>query len=77
MNKKMIIHKDIMETLIPTRFNLLSNEDYSFRHSSCLYLKNMVTNEKMKLIWRKKTLEIIPNEVNKFDCLSFFLSFFS
>ncbi len=64
MKKKMIIHKDIMETPTATRFNLLSHEDYSFRHSSCLYLKNMVTKEKMKLIWRKKTLEIIPNEVN-------------
>jgi len=64
MKKKMIIHKDIMQTPTATRFNLLSYEDYSFRHSSCLYLKNMVTKEKMKLIWRKKSLEIIPNEVN-------------
>jgi hypothetical protein len=66
MNRKMIVHKDLMETPTATRFNLLSYEDYSFRHSSCLYLKNMVTNEKMKLIWRKKTLEIIPNDVNNF-----------
>jgi len=65
MNRKMIIYKDLMETSTATRFNLLSHEDYSFRHSSCLYLRNMITNEKMKLIWRKKTLEIIPNEVKK------------
>jgi len=63
MNKKMIIYKDLMETSIATRFNLISNEDYSFRHSSCLHLRNTITNEKMKLIWRKKLLEIIPNEV--------------
>jgi hypothetical protein len=31
----------------------------------------MITNDKMKLIWRKKTLEIIPNEVKKED---FFLN---
>jgi hypothetical protein len=64
MNKKMIIYKDLMETPTASRFNIISREDYSFRHSSCLYLRNMITNEKMKLIWRKKTLEIIPNEVN-------------
>lgn len=65
MNKKMIIYKDLMETLIPTRFYLNSNDDYSFRHSNCLELKNTITNEKMKLIWRKKILEIIPTEVNQ------------
>ena len=63
MEKKMIIHKDLMETPTATRFNLLSHEDFSFRHVSCLYLRNMITNEKMKLIYRKKTLEIIPNDV--------------
>ncbi|CAF3946958.1 unnamed protein product [Adineta steineri] len=62
MNKKMIIYKDLMETPTASRFNLISREDYSFRHASCLYLKNMITNDKMKLIWRKKSLEIIPNE---------------
>lgn len=66
MKQKMIIYKDLMETPTATRFNLLSHEDYSFRHTSCLYLKNMVTNEKMKLIWRKKSLEIIPNETFKY-----------
>jgi hypothetical protein len=63
MNKKMIIFEDVMETSIATRFYLRSYEDYSFRHASCLHLRNTITNEKMKLIWRKKTLEIIPNEV--------------
>jgi hypothetical protein len=63
MSKKMIIYKDLMEAPTASRFNLISREDYSFRHASCLNLKNMITNEKMKLIWRKKTLEIIPNEV--------------
>ena len=63
MNRKMIITKDLMETPTATRFNLISKEDFSFRHSSCLYLKDVATNEKMKLIWRKKTLEIIPNDV--------------
>ncbi|CAF1143554.1 unnamed protein product [Rotaria sordida] len=62
VNRKMIIYKDLMETSIASRFNLISHEDYSFQHANCLYLRNMITNEKMKLIWRKKTLEIIPNE---------------
>jgi hypothetical protein len=64
MNRKMIIYKDLMETIIPTRFNLISKDDYSFRHSNCLHLRNTITNEIIKLIWRKKTLEIIPTNVN-------------
>lgn len=68
LDRKAIIYKDIMETSIVSRFNLISREDYSFRHANCLHLRNMVTNEKLKLIWRKKTLEIIPNEVkNKYS----------
>lgn len=59
----MIITKDLMETPTATRFNLISKEDFSFRHANCLHLKNIQTNEQMKLIWRKKTLEIIPNDV--------------
>ena len=70
MDKKMILHKDLMETPTAARFNLISSEDFSFRHASCLYLRNVITDEKMKLIWRKKTLEIIPNEVES----GFFLS---
>ncbi|CAF1487008.1 unnamed protein product [Rotaria magnacalcarata] len=62
MNRKMIIYKDLVESSTASRFNLISREDYSFQHASCLYLKNAITNDKMKLIWRKKTLEIIPNE---------------
>ncbi|CAF0748743.1 unnamed protein product [Adineta steineri] len=62
MTSKMIIYKDLMETSTATRFNLISKEDYSFRHMSCLHLRNTITNEEMKLIWRKKTLEVIPNE---------------
>jgi hypothetical protein len=54
-----------METTTATRFNLISRDDYSFRHSSCLCLRNPITNETMKLIWRKKTLEVIPNEVSR------------
>lgn len=65
MNRKHMIYKDLMETSLISRFNLLSREDFSFRHESCLHLRNIATNEKMKLIWRKKTLEIIPNEVNE------------
>ncbi len=64
MNRKMIIYKDLTETTTATRFNLISKEDFSFRHSNCLHLRNIITNEKMKLIWRKKTLEIIPTEVD-------------
>lgn len=63
MNRKMIIYKDLMETSSTTRFNLISREDYSFHNANCLHLRNVITNEKMKLIWRKKTLEVIPNEV--------------
>ncbi len=65
MNKKMIIYKDLMETSEATRFNLLSHEDYSFRHANCLHLRNTITDENMKLIWRKKSLEVIPTEVKK------------
>ncbi len=65
MNKKMIIYKDLMETSEATRFNLLSHEDYSFRHANCLHLRNTITNETMELIWRKKSLEVIPTEVKK------------
>jgi hypothetical protein len=64
MNRKMIIYKDLMETIIATRFNLISKDDYSFRHSNCLHLRNTITNEIIQLIWRKKTLEIIPTNVN-------------
>jgi hypothetical protein len=65
MNRKMIVYKDIMETTTAARFNLISHEDYSFRHVDCLSLRNMLTNQRMKLIWRKKTLEVIATEVNK------------
>ena len=72
MTKKMLIYEDLMETSSITRFNLPTHEDFSFKHASCLTLRDMATNEKMKLIWRKKTLEIIPNDVNRsvagFDC---------
>lgn len=70
MNAKMIIHENLMETDSASRFNLISREDYSFRHASCLHLTNMITNDKMKLIWRRKTLEVIPNDV----CRSFAIS---
>ncbi|CAF3926750.1 unnamed protein product [Rotaria sp. Silwood2] len=63
MNKKMIIYKNLIQTSTSTRFNLLSREDYSFRHVNCLNLRNTITNEKLKLIWRKTTLEVIPNEL--------------
>jgi hypothetical protein len=63
MKKKMIIFKDLMETSIATRFYLNSFENYFFRHANCLYLRNTITNEQMKLIWRKTTLEVIPTEV--------------
>ncbi|UJR29011.1 hypothetical protein I4U23_010229 [Adineta vaga] len=62
MNRKMIIYSNVMETSDITRFNILSKNDYSFRHPDCLHLRNTITNETMKLIWRKKTLEVIPNE---------------
>ncbi|CAF0958355.1 unnamed protein product [Adineta ricciae] len=62
MNKKMIIHTNVMETSEATRFNIITHNDYSFRHSDCLHLRNVITNETMKLIWRKKTLEVIPDE---------------
>ncbi|CAF4659905.1 unnamed protein product, partial [Rotaria sp. Silwood1] len=62
MNKKMIIYKNLIESSTTIRFNLISYEDYSFRHTNCLHLRNTITNEKMKLIWRKTTLEVIPNE---------------
>ena len=63
MNRKMILYHDLMETSMATRFNLFSREDYSFRHSSCLHLRNPITEEKLPLIWRKKSLEVIPTEV--------------
>lgn len=68
MTRKQMIHKDLMEASVASRFNLLSREDFSFRHESCLLLRNVLTDEKMKLIYRKKTLEIIPNDVKIFDC---------
>jgi len=76
----MIITKDLMETTTATRFNLLTNDDYYFRHSSCLFLKNVITNNTMQLIWRKKSLEVIPNEVKKqnkniFNLLTSFVLF--
>ena len=64
LNQKIIITKDLMETTVPTRFNVISRDDYSFRHMSCLTLRNMVTQERMKLIWRKTLLEVIPTEVS-------------
>lgn len=63
MNRKMILYHDLMETSMATRFNLFSREDYSFRHSSCLHLRNPITQEKIPLIWRKKSLEVMPIEV--------------
>jgi hypothetical protein len=63
MNRKQMIYKDLMEMPSASRFNLLSREDYSFRHANCLHLRHVLTNDTMKLIWRKKTLEIILNEV--------------
>lgn len=74
MNRKMMIIKNQMETSIASRFELISNEDYLFRHANCLYLKNMISNQTMKLIWRKKKLEVIPNEVkNRFNSNVFFV----
>lgn len=64
MNRKMLIHYDLMETSTPTRFSLPSKEDYSFRHGSCLHLTSPITQAQMGLIWRRKTLEVIPTEVS-------------
>lgn len=63
MTMKMVRFKSLMETITATRFNLITNDDYLFRHSSCLYLKNDFLNDTMKVIWRKKILEISPNKV--------------
>lgn len=70
INRKMILYHDLMETSTATRFNLFSREDYSFRHGSCLHLRNPITEEKIPLIWRKKSLEIIPTEVTRFFNIS-------
>lgn len=67
MNKKMIIHTNVMETSEPARLNIVSRDDYYFRHSSCLRLRNVFTNASMALIWRKKMLEVIPTEVRHFS----------
>lgn len=65
MDRKSMISENLMETSEASRFNLVSREDFSFRHTSCLQLRNMITDDKMKLIWRKKLLEVIPNDVNR------------
>ncbi|CAF3690154.1 unnamed protein product, partial [Rotaria socialis] len=62
MNKKMIIHKNLAETSEATRFYLTSRDDYACQHTSHLRLRNAITNETMKLIQRKKMLEVIPDE---------------
>lgn len=64
MNRKMIIHYDLMETATPSRFYLPSKDDYSFRHGSCLHLRNPTTDASLALIYRKKSLEVIPTEVS-------------
>ena len=71
MNGKMVIYKNLMKTSDTTRFNLISREDYSFRHMNCLTLRNTITDQRMKLIWRKYLLEIIPTEVRRTqeDCV--------
>ena len=81
MTRKQMIQKELTETPVISRFNLFSREDFAFRHESCLALRHVSTNDKMKLIYRKKSLEVIPNEVKKisrnisnfvfFSCRSF------
>lgn len=64
VNRKIMINKNVPETSEATRFYLPTFEDYAFRHASCLHLRKVITNETMKLIWRKKMLEVIQDEVN-------------
>jgi hypothetical protein len=65
VNSKLLIHKTVAETSSPTRFDLTTRDDFAFRHVTCLHLRNALTNETMKLVWRKKTLEIIPMHVSE------------
>lgn len=63
VRRKAMMIKNQMETPTATRFELLSNDDYFFRHANCLYLKNMITNDTMTLILRKNKFEVMPNNV--------------
>jgi hypothetical protein len=64
MNKKQVIHKSLLETSSATRFYVPARSDYSYRHVSCLILKDMITDERMKLISRKNQFEVIPSQVS-------------
>lgn len=67
LRRKQIIEKDLSFAPSPTRFILPSREDFFFSQPNCLTLRNLVTAEQLQLIWRKKNLEIIPENVTKSD----------
>lgn len=64
-----VIYANLGESIDAARFNLISQSDYYFSHSQCLTLRDMISNDTMPMIWRKKTLEIIPTKVS--DTCSF------
>ena len=64
LGKKIILRKIILESLTASKFQMVSRDDFSFLNIDCLHLRNMITNDQMKVFWRNKTLEIISHQVN-------------
>ena len=63
LTDKIIIHKELLESLTASKFQLASRDDFSLSNSDCLQLRNMITDQKMKVLWRNKTLDIISKQV--------------
>lgn len=63
MRKKILKFVYIMETPTATIFHIIINEGFLYRHPSCLHLSNIMADDNMRVLWRRKTLEVIPNKV--------------
>lgn len=68
LTDKIIIRKELLESLTASKFQLVSRDDFYLSNDDCLQLRNMITNQKMKVLWRNKTLDIISKQVI-FSCL--------
>ena len=69
LTDKIILRRGLIESLTASKFQLVSRDDFSFSKTECLRLRNMVTDQGMKVFWRNKTLEIISNQViHKHSC---------
>ena len=61
--KNLLIYEEIAQNLTGKPFELISRNDFSLTNLNCLYLRNTINNQQMKVSWKNRTIQINSNQV--------------